>query len=159
MEVIFMARKKNEIKDFWEKVEKTESCWLWTGDKDKDGYGRWWFEGRNFRAHRMSLMILGAKIQPEKIVKHNCHNPPCVNPEHLEISTQKENIADQLKRGTHSKLKYPDSVIESIIKDHEELGWGARKLSQKYGVSSSQVSLIITNKSRSIRKEKLEPSI
>jgi hypothetical protein len=115
--------------------------------------------GEKFSSAQNVFNDFGRKIQPEKIVKHNCHNPPCVNPEHLEISTQKENIADQLKRGTHSKLKYPDSVIESIIKDHEELGWGARKLSQKYGVSSSQVSLIITNKSRSIRKEKLEPSI
>jgi len=151
--------KKNTVEDFWKYVDRSDGCWNWTGGTDYDGYGQWWFDEKNIRAHRFSLTISGVEIGPGQVVKHNCHNPSCVRPSHLQAASQKENIADQLKRGTHSRLKYSDSLVQSIIDDHKNLGLGARKLSQKYGVSSSQVGLIISNKSRKIRKEKIESAV
>jgi hypothetical protein len=87
---------------FFEKVKKTKKCWLWTGHKDPNGYGRIAM-GRELleKSHRMSYMIHKGPIPKGLVVMHICDNPPCVNPDHLQIGTNADNLNDSYKKGRH----------------------------------------------------------
>lgn len=76
-------------------------CILWTGAKTDKGYGIVVRKGKRYRVHRL---VAGAK--KGEIVRHTCDVRNCVNPDHLIIGTQKENIYDSIERGTH-KLPTP----------------------------------------------------
>ncbi|WP_284984258.1 HNH endonuclease signature motif containing protein [Arthrobacter sp. efr-133-TYG-118] len=76
---------------FWAKVEKTPGCWNWTASKNEHGYGRFRTEGRVVKAHRAAYEIARGPIPPRLVVDHICHNPGCVNPDHLRLATHKQN--------------------------------------------------------------------
>lgn len=72
-------------------------CWLWRGKRTKDpggDYGRFWVEGKEVSAHRWAYEnILGVCILPEYVLDHvACDNPPCVNPFHMKLSTNRANV-------------------------------------------------------------------
>lgn len=77
---------------FWRLVDKTDSCWLWTGGT-VNGYGTFQIAKKNYRAHRLSFMLIRGNIPEGKHLDHLCRVRNCVNPDHLEPVTQKENIA------------------------------------------------------------------
>ena len=77
---------------FWEKVDKSESCWLWTGGLVKGGYGQYNLEGRCRQAHRLAYELAVGPIPDGLVIDHLCKNPRCVNPEHLEPVTRGENV-------------------------------------------------------------------
>ena len=77
---------------FWEKVEKTETCWLWTGFKERKGYG--YFRDGDFvwKAHRYAYELLVGPIPDGATIDHAvCGNTSCVNPAHLEPVSRAEN--------------------------------------------------------------------
>ena len=85
--------KFNELPElFWNKVEKTETCWFWLGKKD-DGYGRWAPQGesKQYLVHRLSFAVLKQKIESNMQIDHLCKTRHCLNPDHLEQVTTKEN--------------------------------------------------------------------
>lgn len=90
---------------FWEKVKKTDTCWIWTGSKRNKGYGAFSYTvgGRLIqgRAHRYSYELHKGAIRPGYFVLHKCDNPACVNPDHLFLGTNEDNIRDMLKKGRH----------------------------------------------------------
>lgn len=73
---------------FWEKVEKTESCWLWTAGKYRNGYGAFWLGGGMRRAHRLAYADAKGTIHPGLELDHLCRVRNCVNPDHLEAVTR-----------------------------------------------------------------------
>src|SRR5690625_1049217 len=90
---------------FWSKVDvrSPDECWEWAGERMVSGYGVYceWANNRRWlriTAHRLSLLIAGQEIA-DRVVRHDCDNPPCVNPQHLRVRTQADNIRDAIGRG------------------------------------------------------------
>ncbi len=77
---------------FWEKVEKTKTCWNWTSAFNQKGYGVFNLNGKAVKAHRFAYELLKSKIPKGLTLDHICRNRGCVNPNHLECLTHKENI-------------------------------------------------------------------
>jgi hypothetical protein len=87
---------------FWKYVQRSADnvCWLWTGARNDNGYGHLYAEGRMVYAHRLSWELHnGAEVSPDLEVMHACDNPPCVNPGHLSVGTQADNMADMIRKG------------------------------------------------------------
>lgn len=77
---------------FLNMVEKTETCWLWTGSKSALGYGSATWNGKTASAHRVSYLMHRGAIPKGLELDHLCRNPSCVNPDHLEAVTHGENV-------------------------------------------------------------------
>lgn len=82
-----------------ERVVTTESgCWEWTGWR-AHGYGYFFHEGKDQRAHRVSYELFVGSIPDGLVVMHSCDNRPCVNPDHLSVGTQADNVRDMVAKG------------------------------------------------------------
>lgn len=130
---------------FWEKVRKTDSCWLWTGTTNGVGYGKLQMGSHDsVGAHRFSWELANRRKAPVgKVVMHSCDNRRCVNPAHLSLGTQGDNMADRDKKGRHwaqrgtrhgqSKLTESDVLaIRAAAGTQKEIG-------QRFGVSQSVI--------------------
>ena len=97
---------------FWEKVDKKgpTECWVWTGAGvsrlPRRNYGLAHKPGTNrgkVRAHRVSWEMHNGPIPDGLNVLHTCDNPPCVNPAHLFVGTQRDNVRDMYAKGRGRK--------------------------------------------------------
>lgn len=106
------ARARSESDRFWNYVDKTDTCWLWTGAKDRRGYGRFRcgfkINGtrRSETASRFSWALLNGPIPDGLDVCHHCDTPPCVNPAHLFIGTRQDNVDDMIAKGRYRKFPH-----------------------------------------------------
>src|SRR5438105_2573404 len=80
------------VERFWAKVEKTDTCWLWTASTANGGYGAFVLNDVIVRAHRFAYELLVGPIPEGLQLDHLCRVRHCVNPAHLEPVTQQENI-------------------------------------------------------------------
>lgn len=89
----------SEAASFTSKVLRLASCWLWVGAKTPEGYGAFSMRKRSFAAHRVAYTLYVGEIKAGLQIDHLCRRKDCVNPEHLEPVTPREN---QLRRDGYS---------------------------------------------------------
>ena len=77
---------------FWSKVDKSGDCWVWTAGKSRDGYGNFKRDGKDLKAHRVAYELVRGSIPTGLDLDHLCRVRACVNPDHLEPVTRRENI-------------------------------------------------------------------
>lgn len=143
---------------FWERVEKTAACWLWTGYINRAGYGTIGAGGRNatpLKAHRVSWEIHNGPIPGDLCVLHRCDNPRCVRPAHLFLGTRADNAAD---RGAKGRTGHGVSLgtanggavlTNRIVREIRRLataGATNRDIAARFGVAPSLVSMVKTGK-------------
>jgi hypothetical protein len=121
-------------KRFWEKVKistinfyNNEPCWEWLACVDKNGYGIFRLNGKNEKSHRFSFILKNGEIKNNLFVCHACDNPKCVNPNHLWLGTNQDNVDDMMKKGR--QLKGDDHWSR---KKPDKLARGDRSASIKY---------------------------
>ena len=132
-------------------------CILWSGLRNKWGYGRIRHKGQMRGAHRvMYCKHHGIDIDSIRglVVRHLCDNPPCVNPAHLILGTHADNMRDKKIRRRDARgigngaSKLNDQIVAAIraeyIKGSSEFSQAA--LAMKYGVSQSVIHAIVNRK-------------
>ena len=83
-------------------IPVTESgCWIWTASINKQGYGQLMVDGRPKGAHRVSYELHVGKITDNLFVLHDCDTPSCVNPNHLHLGTNSDNMKECVERKRH----------------------------------------------------------
>jgi len=130
---------------FWDKVQKTDTCWLWIGSTNQDGYGRFNIGGKLGGAHRYSFELHTGEIPEGMHVLHTCDTPACVRPDHLFLGTHSDNMQDMYRKRRHNKWppmcrNHPDRRMQSLglcracyIKDwHEKHPEKAKQYYLKY---------------------------
>lgn len=98
---------------FWAKVQKTATCWLWTGAKKEWGYGviNSQRNGPLLRAHRYAYELHYGPIPDGLWCLHRCDVPRCVRPDHLFLGTSKDNTQDMMQKGRHLAQSHPEEFF------------------------------------------------
>lgn len=137
---------------FWEKVDSgdPDECWVWTGYRNPDGYGHVTIDGKVRRAHRVAYSW-EEEDPGEMNVLHECDNPPCVNPDHLYLGSQGDNLKDAYERGRReprdmSGEKGPGAKLSERdvreIKRRLENGDVHQDIADDYGVGRTTITMI-----------------
>ncbi len=101
---------------FWQRVEKSDDCWIWAGHIGTNGYGRVTVAGVPALAHRVAYELLVGPIPPGLHIDHLCRNRRCVNPVHLEPVTPQENQRRGLMLITHCPSGHEYTAENSVVR-------------------------------------------
>lgn len=124
--------------------EPNSGCWLWEASLLKDGYPQFYFNGQNRRATRVSYDLFVGKIPDGMQVCHKCDVPTCVNPDHLFVGTQKENIAYCRTKGRIYKKLSKEVIFD--IRAALANGIAQKAIAQAFGVCQATISFINTGR-------------
>ena len=111
-----MSKHMPLIERFFQKVDKSGTemfphCWIWTGALTSKKYGsfKYYQDKSAIGAHVSSYLLHKGEIPKGMLVRHRCDNPPCVNPEHLILGTNSDNMRDMFERGRNSVSSKPQT--------------------------------------------------
>ncbi len=155
------------VEAFWEKVDKSGTCWLWTGGI-AGNYGSAW-NGRRIYAHRLSWeMANGRPVPASLLVMHSCDTPLCVRPDHLSVGTHADNATDMVAKGRapvgdkSGARRHPEkrpqgerhggailslAQVSQVRADASRGGITKRDIARRLGVSDSTIGHIINGHS------------
>jgi len=148
---------------FWAKVDRRgpDECWLWRGALSGRGYGNISFRGKVTGAHRVSFILDQCFVPPaDRMVCHRCDTPACVNPSHLFLGTNSDNMRDCVQKGRFPPQHghhNPQAVLttEQVGRVRAELAAGKshRQIAQEIGVNRSTIDRIASGESwRDVRQ-------
>lgn len=145
---------------FWSRVDRSGSCWDWTGGSDKNGYGRLNVDGfipgvRSTTAPKMALILTTGQMPPldpasgrRMDSRHSCDRPPCVRPEHLSFGTRTQNMADMTERGRRRGCAPTFTQAEIDTMRRLAGTMSQAKIGKLVGCSQSHVSNVLAGKYR-----------
>ncbi len=135
---------------FWQKVDKSDGCWLWVSYIGEHGYGVLKYDGKVDLAHRVSWNISNPQRQcGDLCVLHRCDNPPCVRPDHLFLGTKQDNSDDMVMKGrSYDKRGQLNPNNKLTPREVEQILELKGKLKQKeiaaiFGINQPHVSRIL----------------
>jgi len=94
-----------------------DACWEWNGPRDYHGYGRKTVNRKTVRLHRLAWEWANGPIPPGMFICHRCDNPPCVNPAHLFLGTNLDNVRDMIAKKRHRF--FVSDQLETCINGHK----------------------------------------
>lgn len=127
--------------------EPNSGCWLWERGIQSPGYGCWPIgKGRHKKAHRVAYEIANGTIPRGMVVCHRCDNPYCVNPDHLFLGSQSDNMKDMWAKGRgkplvvrrgddHPQKKLSSDSVTAIRLDRRPI----KEIAVAYGVSRQMI--------------------
>jgi hypothetical protein len=140
------------MKRFHEKyIKMPTGCWEWQACLSEKGYGRFMFEKKARTAHRVSWLLHNGEIPSGLCVCHKCDNRKCVNPEHLFLGTNQDNVDDKIKKQRYANTK-GENHCRAILKEKDVLfirensNLGVTALGKMFGVSPQAAYSIINRK-------------
>ena len=129
---------------FWDKVQKTDGCWLWTGSVERNGYAR--MEVRldeRELVHRIAWALIHGPIPDNMCVLHRCDVRHCVNPAHLFLGTKGENNTDRRDKGRNDDRRVPKNPLAKLTDEQvieiRNATLGSRALAKLYPVSARTI--------------------
>lgn len=136
---------------FWAQVNRTdaEGCWNYLGYLNGRGYGQLAVDGRRYGAHRFAWLFSRGEIPAGVNVCHSCDNARCVNPSHLFLGTQKENMHDAVRKGRKRAwgLQKLDAEQVREIRRLVATGRYQKDVAAQFGIARNTVSGIVNGKS------------
>lgn len=119
-------------------TKETSPCQMWTGAKNKAGYGVSWHNNHWAYAHRVAANAL-----PKEVVRHICDNPGCVNPDHLITGTHQDNSQDMVNKGRQARgeqsprAKLTEDIVLLIrsLQNH----MSSRQTAGRFGITKTNV--------------------
>ena len=132
-------------------IAPSDECLEWPGYRGTRDYGHFTYQNKLRKAHIVSYELHVGPISSGMVIRHKCDNPPCVNPRHLQIGMQAENVRDAVERGrwqigeTHNRAKLTESQVLEIRELAKTTPLNI--LAEKYSMDSSQVCRIVNRKS------------
>jgi HNH endonuclease len=150
-----LIRSEINTVNFWNKVDKTNDCWVWTASCNELGYGHFGVKRKINLAHRVSWVIHNGQIPNGMLVCHRCDNPPCVRPDHLFLGTNADNSRDSVakkRRARHigtknGSNKLTEDQIREIRKSYKNGEVTFQDLADKFNVSNGHISRIVHKQS------------
>jgi hypothetical protein len=148
-------RRSHLSERFWNKVVKTDGCWIWTGSLNTCGYGIIGVDRKTIHSHRIAWELINGTIPNRMSILHHCDRPPCVNPSHLFLGTQQDNIKDMLlkNRGKggvgvrNCKARLSENDVREIRKRHIRKYGNLVILAKEFNVDPCTILDIIKRRS------------
>lgn len=141
---------KNLEERFWAKVNKTDTCWWWTGairdSRAQDAqYGQIKIRGKRTTTHRFSYQLHFGEIPDGLSVCHHCDNTLCVRPDHLFLGTAADNHADRARKMRNGLYKLNPLQVAEIRERYTPFDSinGTRALAREFGVTHSVICAIV----------------
>lgn len=115
-------------------------CWEWQGELDRYGYGKFRCGVHILKAHRYSYELAYGEFDKSLHVLHKCDNPKCVNPAHLFLGTNQDNIADKIQKGRqkftihHLTITEKELIVQALREAQSK-----QQIAARFGISIQTV--------------------
>lgn len=138
---------------FWNRFNKTDGCWFWTGRiKQPNGYGTIQKDRKSIYVHRLAYILTFGEIPDNLVIRHKCDVRRCGNPAHLEVGTQSDNIQDSVNRErmpkgeSHYQGKLTNTTVDTIRKEYWVENKSSEKLAKEFNVCAGTILSVVHGK-------------